>query len=77
MIQEIMFMQDRKVEWDFKGYCVVRPYPRKGYACIHTWHLAWFTLDGTNDAEDLANVRTLCEIHYQQSFSGEANEKTA
>jgi hypothetical protein len=39
--------------------------------------LASFTTDGTDEAEDLANAKTLCRLHYQQSFSGEANEKTA
>jgi hypothetical protein len=77
VIVNIEWMQKRGTDWDFANYCVVRPYSHRGYACIHTFFLAAFTLDGDNDAEDLANVRTLCEIHYQQSFSGEPDEKTA
>lgn len=71
MITKIVFLQHNDTSWNFDGFCFVRPYKKSGYACVHTWHLAAFQLDGTNDAEDLANVRTLCEIHYQHSFSGD------
>jgi len=56
---------------------VINPRPNQYWLVTGNYTLATLTTDGADEAEDLANAKTLCRLHYQHSFSGEANEKTA
>jgi len=69
-----------KLAWDgvrMGNIGVINPRPNQYWLVTGNYTLATLTTDGADEAEDLANAKTLCRLHYQQSFSGEANEKTA
>jgi hypothetical protein len=48
---------------------VINPRPNRYILVAGNYLLAEVVTDGTNEAEDLANAKTLCRLHYQHSFS--------
>ena len=50
---------------------VINPNPNRYLLVTGNYVLAELLTDGNDEAEDLANAKTLCRLHYQHSFSGD------
>jgi hypothetical protein len=47
---------------------VINPHPNRYILVTGNYLLAEVVTDGGNEAEDLANAKTLCRLHYQHSL---------
>lgn len=73
MITEINWTQ-RQEAWEYVRVgtiSVINPNPKRYRLVTGNYLLAEVATDGTNEAEDIANAKTLCRLHYQHSFSGD------
>lgn len=72
MITELTWCQNVNAaigEFDFAVVGFINPRPRFYIIVSKHWHLCHVRTDGNNEAEDIANAKTLCRLHYQHSFS--------
>jgi hypothetical protein len=71
VITSLDWLQHR-LAWDgvrIGTIAVINPRPNQYWLVTGNCTLAALTTDGADEAEDLANAKTLCRLHYQQSFS--------
>jgi hypothetical protein len=73
VITEIAWKQHKNA-WEHSrlgNIGVINPRPKYYILVTGNYLLADVATDGNNEAEDIANAKTLCRLHYQHSFSGD------
>jgi hypothetical protein len=64
--------KQKQLAWadsDIGNIAVINPHTNRYILVTGNYLLAELLTDGNDEAEDLANAKTLCRLHYQHSFS--------